>query len=246
MSSASVETARWLHLPKHVCACRTDDGIVFLDTRHDRYMGLGGASALADVVCNWPGREDVGGVEVSTLSPELREVADALIQRGLLAEGLSNDVPRARAVAPALEMRAPGELVAATYRRTRLVDVARFLAAWGKAVWALRRRSLESIELDLHWAREKSHSEREPDVDATVKLAQIFFRLRRLAFSEKNRCLLSALSLVYFLRPYGHFPHLVVGVKTGPFAAHSWVQQGKTVLDGEPASVCYFVPILVA
>jgi hypothetical protein len=245
MSSASVETTRWLHLPRHVCACRTDDGIVFLDTRRDRYMGLGGASALADVVCNWPGRETVGDTAVSTLSHELREVADALIQGGLLAESLGKEVPKARPVAPALEMKAPG-LTVATPRRTRLVDVARFLAAWVKALWSLRWRSLESIELDLQRARERSNPERKPDLDATVSLAQVFFRLRRFAFSEKNRCLLSALSLVYFLRPYGHFPHFVVGVKTGPFAAHSWVQQGQTVLDGEPANVCHFVPILVA
>jgi hypothetical protein len=75
---------------------------------------------------------------------------------------------------------------------------------------------------------------------------QIFRRLRRLFFSEKNRCLFNALALVLFLQRYGHFPLFVIGVKTRPFGAHSWVQHEQILLDGEPASVCHFVPILVA
>jgi hypothetical protein len=52
--------------------------------------------------------------------------------------------------------------------------------------------------------------------------------------------------LIFFLRCYGCFPYLVIGVKTAPFAAHSWVQEDGIVLDGDPASVGHFVPILVA
>ena len=75
---------------------------------------------------------------------------------------------------------------------------------------------------------------------------QAFRRLRRLFFSEKDRCLLNALALVLFLRRYGYFPLFVIGVKTRPFAAHSWVQHEQILLEGDPANICHFVPILVA
>jgi hypothetical protein len=79
-----------------------------------------------------------------------------------------------------------------------------------------------------------------------VEVAQVFRGLRRFFYSEKDRCLFSALSLMYFLRRYGHCPLWVIGVNTPPFAAHSWVQDGPTALDGDPTIICRYVPILVA
>ncbi len=243
----SLAPTQCFHLPKHVCACRTDDGIVFLDTRHDRYFGLGGecASALVNAICNWPGHPPNSGSEALSLPHELREVANALIERGLLAQGDINQIPNARALVPRLAMRSP-TVTATRGRAIRLIDVAHFLTAYFKAAWLLQRRSLEFIESSLSSARQRVKAPPRIDVDGAVELAWVFFKLRRWVFSEKNRCLLNALSLVYFLRYYGYYPHFVVGVKTGPFAAHSWVQQEHLVLDGEPASVCHFVPILVA
>lgn len=247
MSPLPVGTGQCFHLPKHVCACKTDDGIVFLDIRHDRYFGLGGecaSAALVNAICNWPGRHVTHSSDASTLSHELREVANALIEKGLLAQGGVGEAPSARALVPRLEMSSPG-LTVTTGRPVRLIDATRFLTACSRAAWCLKWRSLESIESGLVAARQRIKTPI-TDVRDAMELARVFFQLRRWVFSEKNRCLLNALSLVYFLRPYGHYPHFVVGVKTGPFAAHSWVQQGHIVLDGEPASVCHFVPILVA
>jgi hypothetical protein len=70
--------------------------------------------------------------------------------------------------------------------------------------------------------------------------------LRLWTFTERDRCLFSALSLIFFLQHYRCFPYFVIGVKAAPFAAHSWVQRDGLVLGGNPASVGHFVPILVA
>jgi hypothetical protein len=124
-----------------------------------------------------------------------------------------------------------------------IVDWIYFTLACTQALWLLKRQPLGVIASRVTAARRKEES---LDLVEVFGRVQIFRRLRRLFFSEKNRCLFNALALVLFLQRYGHFPLFVIGVKTRPFGAHSWVQHEQILLDGEPASVCHFVPILVA
>jgi len=77
-----------------------------------------------------------------------------------------------------------------------------------------------------------------------VELVCLFRRLRPLAFTAKDQCLFHALALVRFLAFYSVFPVWVVGVRTRPWAAHSWVQQGTLLLDSNPEHVCEYTPIL--
>jgi hypothetical protein len=51
--------------------------------------------------------------------------------------------------------------------------------------------------------------------------------------------------LVNFLAGYGVFPQWVFGVKTDPFYAHCWVQQGSFVFNDTPDYIRGFSPILV-
>jgi hypothetical protein len=234
------------HLPRYVHVCRTDDGIVFLDARRDRYFGLGGtrADGLSDLVLDWPNHvvtpETVDPPGVT--SPDLKRLADSLVTKGLLCAGRPEELRREERVLPSLAMDPP-RTTAYTSDVPRVTELTNFALACLKARWHLRRSSLESIASEVTAARnERGHS----DFSNALELVQVFRRLRSLVFSEKNRCLFNALSLVYFLRRYGHFPYFVIGVKTAPFAAHSWVQQEQVVLDGDPASICHFVPILVA
>ena len=43
---------------------------------------------------------------------------------------------------------------------------------------------------------------------------------------------------------YDVYPTWVIGVRTKPWAAHSWVQQGTLLLDANPEQVCDYSPIL--
>lgn len=128
-------------------------------------------------------------------------------------------------------------------RALGLVDLIYFTLACLQALWLLKRQPLGVIASRVSAARRKDES---PDLVGLFAQVQAFRRLRRLFFSEKDKCLLNALALVIFLRHYGHFPLFVIGVKGRPFGAHSWVQQDRFLLDGDPASVCHFVPILAA
>jgi hypothetical protein len=86
----------------------------------------------------------------------------------------------------------------------------------------------------------------DPAVDESIRLAALTFeRLRPLAFSARDRCLHDSLALVLFLFAEGLSARWVIGVKTNPFGAHSWVQSGRTVLNDQHEYVRAFRPILV-
>lgn len=59
------------------------------------------------------------------------------------------------------------------------------------------------------------------------------------------RCLVDALALDHILLARNLRATLVFGVRTHPFAAHSWLQTPSTVLTGTAAEARNFTPILV-
>ncbi len=247
LSRSSLDACgRCYHLPPHVYACRTHSGIVFLDAKRDRYFGLGGArvTRLADRVVGVRGKDPlpddhpVQSVELE----EVERIARKLIDAGLLCPESDDGSPRddLSIPHPAMELE---WTVSEERRSVRAVDVANFLCAYVKASWWLRRWCLGSIASRVSAARRDGD---EFDSERALQLVQRFQMLRAWTFTGKDRCLLSALSLIFFLQRYGCFPYFVIGVKTAPFAAHSWVQRDGLVLDGDPASVGHFVPILVA
>ena len=253
---STVVRDRHYSLPRHVYACRTDDGVVFLDAKRDRYFGLGGAGvmALPDFVGNWPtqpGRMtkppmDAPDIRCGDPTPiphaEVQQVADKLIEQGLLCRGGDEAPLISRVSVPPLAMDRPG-VVMESRGELGPVDFIYFALACSRALWYLKRLPLEVIASRVTAARRQ---EGPLDLVQVFGRVQAFRRLRRLLFSDKDRCLLNALALVLFLRRYRLFPLFVIGVKTRPFAAHSWVQHEQILLEGDPASVCHFVPILVA
>jgi hypothetical protein len=66
-----------------------------------------------------------------------------------------------------------------------------------------------------------------------------------LLFTAHDRCLHDSLTLVRFLATKRLFPRWVIGVRTRPFAAHSWVQSGPTVLNDVHEHARDYRPILV-
>ena len=86
----------------------------------------------------------------------------------------------------------------------------------------------------------------DPAVHESIRVTALAFeRLRPLAFSARDRCLHDSLSLAFFLLAQGLSARWVIGVKTNPFGAHSWVQSGRTVLNDQHEYVRAFRPILV-
>ena len=74
---------------------------------------------------------------------------------------------------------------------------------------------------------------------------QQFRQLRLYSLTTLDQCLFHALALCRFLSPFGVFPSWVIGVRTHPWGAHSWVQCGDLVLDDTPEHVLEYTPLLI-
>jgi hypothetical protein len=83
-----------------------------------------------------------------------------------------------------------------------------------------------------------------PTADARP-LVTAFTRLRPLFYTLRAACLLDSLTLLHFLSADGICPDWVFGVKTEPFDAHCWVQQGEVLFNDVPDRVRQYSPILV-
>jgi hypothetical protein len=231
----------WLR--RHVFLCTTSDGVVFLDTRRDRYFALSGLqlSALAQTVTGWP---SLG--EPSTLSPdEAQHIADEYVHAGLITpDPLSgkNATPVALHLKTGLKAIAPEHRM---QRRITPLDLMNFLIACVSAAVALRVRSLESVVNLAAWNKSRGPcSAGHFDEPRVIELVGIFRKLRVLSFSGRGRCLFQALALIYFLGRYNQFPTWVIGVRIHPWGAHSWVQRGNIVLDATPELVRFYTPIV--
>ena len=230
-------------LARHVRACAVDGQVILLDLRQNRYLGVGGTSVdlLAQFIVDWP--LDASCASRSDPREKASRWVDTLRDQTLLAP--AGSTPHVR---PALE-EALDSVQNDLGLHTRRVDWRRLTAiaraAAGAAYW-LRHHSLAEITdrvTDLKPEREAWHG-----ADHKVELAiavATFERLRPFVFTAHDRCLHDSLTLTRFLARRSIFPRWVIGVKTRPFAAHSWVQAGHLVLNDLPEHVRRYTPILV-
>ena len=133
-----------------------------------------------------------------------------------------------------------------TTRKIRPADVVRFLVACVTAIYLLRTKSMVEVVRRVAAHKERSGVHAAPfDTTRTAELVAIFRRLRIYAFTASGHCLFHSLALRHFLASYSVFPSWVVGVKTNPFAAHSWLQLNHYVMDATPEELGSFTPILI-
>ena len=234
-------------MSSHVHACATSRGVIFLDLKRDRYIGLGASDSalLGRHVEDWPAfrweaaSEGAGSIEalcatlvadgiISRDAPGLDRLSGALLDMG--AEFVS--------VGDEIEVSAP--------IRTR--DVANFLIAYISALCSLRFRPFQKVVESVHRVKRRRAQQGvclPAEITHVAGLVDRFRRLRACVMTAEGYCLLHALTLVKFLRCYGCYPEWVIGVAAQPFGAHAWVQWHHYLLDTNPEKVCRFTPILV-
>lgn len=231
-------------LAPHVRACTVDGQVILLDLRRNRYLGVGGphVNLLAQFIADWPLNTSSGqngyGVRAGA-SPWL----DTLRDQNMLSPDDGT-----RQVHPALDealdsIHTDLGSCARTVDWRRLAGMAR--AAAGAAYW-LRQFSLAEIADRVARLRPASGACEGTDDDVNLASAvSTYERLRPFLFTAHDRCLHDSLSLTRFLARGRIFPRWVIGVKTRPFAAHSWVQAGHLVLNDVPEHVRRYTPVLV-
>lgn len=127
----------------------------------------------------------------------------------------------------------------------RLMAALRFTHSVAAASVGLRCRSLMAITRSVSTRRAGLLGPRGESLEAMTPAVAEYERLRPFLFTARAQCLLDSLALVGYLARVGFAPRWVVGVRTGPFGAHSWVQSGNTVLNDQHEYVRQFRPILV-
>lgn len=85
----------------------------------------------------------------------------------------------------------------------------------------------------------------EPPTDAQLaELGSALGHLRHLLPLE-DQCLPISIAVAHLMIKRGWTASLILGVKTGPFAAHAWAQSGSTIVTCPHSEANLYQPILV-
>jgi hypothetical protein len=230
-------------LSPHVYFCSTQDGVVLLDLKREKYVGLGDEQErLLRVVV--PGLSESLAPHSRPLEQCAPENADQVLGTLVKNQLLTHD-PAAGKRARPIRIESPtkaiafDEIVASPVAAGHLT---RLLASW--AIAKIRLKS-QPLELLVKQAARRRASSKPRDGHLTAReLSAIYLRLQPWIFAGRDQCLLDSLVMLDFMSRYGCYPTWVFGVKTQPFAAHSWVQHGDLVLNDTVEHVKGFTPIL--
>jgi len=229
-------------LADHVRACHVDGQVILLDLHHDRYIGVAGpqASAAAHWVADWP-TADLQDCEAPA-SSAVESWVGKLQNAGLLVDTPTTPCKR-DPLEEASETLATSDLQqwrGVQWRRMAAICCATFVASrW------LKRRSLAGIAATLCGMRRGSGSIADEPSETLRCASSWYLRMRPFAISSQDQCLHDSLTLLHFLATERIYPRWVIGVRTRPFAAHSWVQAQHLVLNDLHENVRAYTPILV-
>lgn len=247
-------TGSHLKLAAHVRACQVEGPdhaksnaqVILLDLHQNRYLGISGTAAkvMAGKIKGFPGHCESAAICAESTT---NAATDTLIQRlrtlGMLTHNsctLPHDDPfpiQSEEATASLEHNI--EQPKLTVRK-----IGNFLASAAVAAWWLRWRSLHWIAVAVVARRDQLKAPPPDSAEAMKNSIAAYEALRPFAFTARDRCLHDSLALVSFLATEGLRAHWVIGVRANPFAAHSWVQSGHTVLNDSHEHVRQFRPIL--
>lgn len=233
-------------LAPHVYPCISGRHVVLMDLERDKYVAVLPAHRLACWVRGWP-----VGAEAATDTPhDPGAGADALVSQ-MLAHGMLVTDPRvgkpAIPVTTARPQRSLVEFDLDTRPKASAGQLWRFAGSCLRAQLSLKLRPIQSIVEAVRERKARCAARRQQEADPVRlrSLVTAFARLRPLFYTLRCACLLDSLTLLHFLSAEGIHPDWVFGVKTEPFDAHCWVQQGEVLLNDIPDRVRQYSPILV-
>lgn len=211
--------------------CLTDRCAIFLDLNANRYFGLTGSADLAF-------RRIITG---DVLDSRLEQALEPLRSKGLLLQTDAEPNPATRISPPDIASVTASLSPARARRSPALAAMAISLRTW--VAIEMRLLGLKAM-IHKRRARKCAGRSRGGAAMSVERIAGAHLRADELV-GGANRCLIRSLALVDHLARHGHFPQLVIGVRTGGFSAHCWIQQETMVLNDEVDRVRLFTPIFV-
>jgi len=231
-----------LRLASHVRACDCGCSVILLDLRRSRYVGVSKAVSrtLAGHVEGWPARKEP--VDAAARQDDFLGAARSLLSQGILTDQQVDAGPMLNLEQATASIDVDASPACRTLGTRRFLQFATSVAV---AAFGLRYRSLQAVARSMAARRALLPMPEAESLEAMGSGVAAYEALRPFFFTAREKCLLDSLALVTFLAKEGLAPRWVIGVKAGPFGAHSWVQSGKTVLNDQHEYVCQFRPILV-
>ena len=225
-------------LAQHVHVAECGRHVVLMDLRGNRYFAVDPAEQLAGWVRDWPAAPSAAPRRAGAQAPPLLK---RMLKQGMLVA----DRRHGRAPPPPLPLpqRTLLEADFDTVPEAHAGALARMLRAWLTARAALAFRPIHAIVAGVR-AR-KAGAPREMTEEELSALISTFRHLRPLFYSARGQCLLDSLTLLHYLAAYGAFPDWAFGVRTAPFHAHCWLQQGEVLFNDIPDRVRQYSVILV-
>lgn len=237
-------------LAKHIYLCSTDDHVVILDLKADRYVALSHSQsdALSSIVAGWPRRN-----KNDKTAHDVDAITTRLLREGVLTTepALGKDAGPARYTEPAtplVETALLHTLLDEAPRPPQITprDFLRLASAYIGVLIRMQWRSLEHIVNDVKARRAAMASDASLDIPKARQLVTKFRLMRALFYGARDKCLLDSYVLVEFLAKYRVYPAWVFAVQTRPFKAHCWLQQDDLVFNDTVEHVGNYSPIMVA
>jgi hypothetical protein len=219
-------------LGRDVFCAEVVDGVIFLDLKRNRYLGLPTEHALK--LRGLPRRGPIVPVDPAPIA--------ALVESNLFSR---TPQPEAVSFAPPVATGAIRKIDLFRAReRLSAVSGARFAAAYIRSHAPYRTRSLESAVTHLRRRKVTKIPSLEAGEQKLLDLSVQFMKFRALTYSARNRCLLDCLVLADFLQSHRVSCTFVLGVASRPFRAHCWIQSAGLVLNDTYENVSAFSPLL--
>lgn len=223
-------------LSRHAHICVANDAMVFLDLVTGKYLSIDRriAASLGSLVLDWPLQSDPN---------RMPALLQSLVDRHLLTRD-----PRLGKSAACAVVELPRHWIREGGTRgcpdITARDIYRFMASVAYAGYS---RTFLPFSHTASRARKRSEASKgsEVNIEQLASLVRVFDWLRPMGFKKSDECFLYCLAMREFLSKYGIVPSWVFGVRTGPFAAHCWLQCGDQVLTDIPFNLRRMVPILV-
>jgi len=230
----------------------TADYAVILDLRRDSYLALGAAQlpTLQALIADWPRQQTpYRAADPAAIPADADQLASELRARNLITPDQGQAIVRAittyrRPMRALLEPQDTKSSLDGIGLRSH-ADwrfASRFVWSYAKALYQLKACSLEHTVKHFQYLPLRGCA---PDEREARALVACFARLRTFVYTKSDACLVDSVTLMHFLSSCGIRAAWVLGVATGPFVAHSWVQLGDAVLNDTIEHVSQFVPILV-
>jgi hypothetical protein len=237
-------------LAKHAFVCLSDDHVMILDVRCDRYRALSmrAAGRLGALVEGWPVKHP--GAEGNTDAEDAasRALAEDLVAKGVLAA----DPALGKDATPVNIPRVVADLTSGGALPETAIGVGVLWAFIVESLVAAQWMKRHSFEQLLQKVQRRSTSATSvwtpAQADACRRLVHLFGRLRPWLFASRDACLFESLVLLRFLARHGIAANWVFGVRMKPWGAHCWLQHADVVLsDTSDAveTVNLFTPIMV-